>query len=141
MNWPGNVVLPMAVIQFWTVFRFFKYEKSLQVQWSCQGCFDCSSHSVFAFENNVIELKAEDYLHVYMSLLCPYKRQTSMLSFLSLKWELGTLTTQVKRHYVYRDRSRVVKFLIQLENKIYQCGNSIQAHCIRNTGILVAFVI
>ena len=40
---------------------------------------------------------------------------------------------------MFRDRSRVVKFLIQLENKIYQCGNSIQAHCIRNTGILVEF--
>ena len=78
---------------------FFTYEKSFQVQWSCQGYFACSL-SVFAFEHNVIELKAEDYLHVYMSLLCPYKRQILMLSFLSLQWELGTLTTQVKRHYI-----------------------------------------
>ena len=52
----------------------------------------------------------------------------SVLRLIALRGERGTFTTQVKRYiHVYRDQSRVVEILLQLENKQLSMQNT-QTH-------------
>ena len=59
--------------------------------------------------------------------ICPYKRQISVIRLIALRGERGTFTTQLKRYiHVYKDQSRVVEILLQLENKQQSMQNNVE---------------
>ena len=57
---------------------------------------------------------------LFINFLCPYKRQISMLRFITLRGvraHENVEHSQRRENVVYRDRRRIVDLLLQLENK------------------------
>ena len=62
-------------------------------------------------------------------LLCPYKRQISMLRLIALQGIRAHKNVEHLQHrynVMYRDRSHVVEFLLQLENKRQIMQNNVE---------------
>ena len=64
-----------------------------------------------------------------MNVLCPYKRQIWMLRFIALQGVRAYENveySQRRENVIYRDRSRVVELLLQLENKQQIMKNNVE---------------
>ena len=77
----------------------------------------------------MIQISALKLKTIFINVLCPYKRQILMLCF-GVRLHENVEHSQRRENvniYIYRDRSRLVELLLQLEYK-QQCGDSTQAH-------------
>ena len=57
---------------------------------------------------------------LFINVLCTYKRQISMLRFIALRGVRAHECVEHSQHrenVIYRDRTRIVELLLQLENK------------------------